>query len=117
MDGLLGLDREELLDSAVSVVALSIIVLLTLLFVAYNPWGWRNPLLIAIVFGLHLVPILTLVPVTYLLVKVVSEASEGRSETATTVTSWIGPTGSNDDAQSRERSPPESPEARTDDRS
>ena len=111
MDGLFGLDREELLDSAVSAVALSIIVLLTLLFVAYNPWGWQDPLLIAIVFGLHLIPILTLVPVTYLLVKVLAEASEGRSETAARVTSWIAGTGGGDDARSGERS---SPEARTD---
>lgn len=115
MDGLLGLDREELLDSAVSAVALSIIVLLTLLFVAYNPWGWRNPLLIAIVFGLHLVPIVTLVPVTYLLVKVLVEASEGRSETAAWITSWIAATGGSDDACAGECSSPENPGARSDD--
>lgn len=82
MPGVFGLDREELTDSIANVVPMAIIVLLTLLFVAYNPWGWREPLVIAIVFGLHLVPILALAPVTYLLVKLVNEAEDGRSDTA-----------------------------------
>jgi uncharacterized membrane protein len=89
MIGLYGLDREGLLDSVVNVVPLAMIVLLTLLFVAYNPWGWRETGVVVIVFGLHLIPILTLVPVTYLFVKVVREAGEGRSNTADRVKSWF----------------------------
>lgn len=91
MPELLGLDREELNDSLANVVPMAIIVLLTLLFVVYNPWGWREPLLIAIVFGLHLVPILALAPVTYLLVKLVSESEDGRSDTAGRVKAWFVP--------------------------
>lgn len=82
-------DREDLLESVVNVVPLMIIGLLTLLFVAYNPWGWQDHLLIAILFGLHLVPIITLAPVTYLAVRVVVEASDGRSETADRIKSWF----------------------------
>lgn len=67
-----------------------IIVTLTLLFVAYNPWGWAEWFLILEVFGLHLVPILTLAPVTYLAVKFVTESSsEGQSETANRIRSWF----------------------------
>lgn len=84
-----GFDRELLLDGLSNGIPLAIIVLLTVLFVAYNPWGWQDTLLIAVVFGLHLVPILTLAPVTYLLVKVMSESSEGRSETAARLKSWF----------------------------
>lgn len=89
MFGLSGLDREGLLDGASNAVPLAIITLLTLLFVAYNPWGWHDTLVIVEVFGLHLVPILTLVPVTYLAVKVVNESSEGRSETADRIRSGL----------------------------
>lgn len=93
-----GIDRQELLDSAVNAVPLVIITLLTLLFVAHNPWGWQELLLIVEVFGLHLVPILTLAPVTYLLVKVVNESSEGRSETAARIQSLLEPVGGSDGA-------------------
>ncbi|MBX0296742.1 DUF6684 family protein [Haloarcula nitratireducens] len=85
----LGLDREGLFDSLAGVVPISIIVLLTLLFVVYNPWGWEEPLLIAIVFGLHFVPILTLAPVTYLLVRVLRESNNGKSETTEKVRAWF----------------------------
>lgn len=89
MQGVLGLDEEGWLDSVTAVVPLSIVVLLTLLFVAYNPWGWEEPLLIAIVFGLHLVPIVALAPVVYLLIRVVVESSRGESETATRIRDWF----------------------------
>lgn len=89
MQGPFDLDREGVLDSVVNLVPLTIIALLTLLFVAYNPWGWQDRLLIAVVFGLHLVPIIVLAPVTYLVVRVIVEAGEGRSETAERVTTWF----------------------------
>lgn len=92
MQGLFGLDREELLDSLVAVVPISIIVALTLLFVAYNPWGWGDPLVIAVVFGLHIVPIVTLAPVMYLLVRVLVEATRGQSQTADRVRTWFART-------------------------
>lgn len=84
-----GLDDEQLSDSVPNIVPLVIILFLTVLFVAYNPWGWKDWFLILEVFGLHLVPILTLVPVTYLAVKVVTESSDGRSETADQIRSWF----------------------------
>lgn len=82
-------DREVLLDSLVAAVPLSIIVLLTGLFVVFNPWGWEEPLLIVVVFGLHLVPLITLAPAMYLLVRVVVEATHGESETADRVSRWF----------------------------
>lgn len=92
MLGSLGLDRDGILDSVVTVISLIIIVVLTLLFVAYNPWGWEDWLVTLEVFGLHLVPILTLVPVTYLLIKLLREAEEGRSDTADRIKSWFAVT-------------------------
>lgn len=92
MPGLLHLsfDHDERLDSIANVVPLTIITLLTLLFLAYNPWGWRQWFLILEVFGLHAVPLLTLAPVTYILVKVVNESFEsGESETATSIRTWF----------------------------
>lgn len=86
---LLGLNREERIDSLVAVVPMSIIVLLTALFVVYNPWGWNDPLVIAVVFGLHLVPIITLAPVVYVLVRVIVESLDGESETAAKLRSWF----------------------------
>lgn len=89
MQRLFGLDREEQLDAVSNVVPLVIITLLTLLFVAYNPWGWRDTMLVAVVFGLHLVPIVTLAPVTYVLVRVVVESERGQSQTADRVRAWF----------------------------
>lgn len=90
MADLPGFNRDELLDSLVAVVPISIIVVLTLLFVAYNPWGWEELSLIAIVFGLHLVPIVTLAPIMFVLVRILVEAdSTGRSETARQLKAWF----------------------------
>lgn len=86
---MLGLDHEQLSDSVSNIVPLVIILLLTLLFVAYNPWGWSNWFLIAEILGLHLVPFLVLVPVTLLLVTLINEASDGHSETAARIQSWF----------------------------
>jgi hypothetical protein len=93
---MLGLNREGVLDSVVNTVPLFIIVVLTALFVAYNPWGWNETGVIALVFGLHAVPILTLAPVTYLVVKIVVESEEGRSDTARRVRSWFALTDDSD---------------------
>lgn len=82
-------DRQRVLDSVVNVVPLGIIVVLTGLFVVYNPWGWQDHFLISIVFGLHLVPLLTLAPVTYLAVRVVDEAADGESGTADRIRNWF----------------------------
>ncbi len=84
-----GLDDTQLIDSVPNGAPLAIIIVLTGLFVAYNPWGWTNWFLILEIFGLHLVPLLTLAPVTYLAVKFVTESSDGRSETADRIRSWF----------------------------
>lgn len=86
---MLGFDREQLSDSVPNVVPLFIILALTALFVVYNPWGWNDWFLITEIFGLHLVPILTLAPVTYVLVKLVSESADGESETAKRILTWF----------------------------
>ena len=75
-------ERDLAIEGAVNATPLAIIVLLTLLFVAYNPWGWDDQLVVGLVGGLHVIPILTLAPVTYLVVRVVREAEDGRSQTA-----------------------------------
>ena len=80
-------DRDLAIEGAVNATPLAIIVLLTLLFVAYNPWGWDDLLVVGLVGGLHAIPIVTLAPVTYLVVRVVREAEDGRSQTAARVRS------------------------------
>lgn len=105
---MLGLDDEQLSDSVPNIVPLVIILILTLLFVAYNPWGWMDWFLILEIFGLHLVPILTLVPVTYVAVKVVTESSDGHSETADRIRSWFmleEPTESTETGDEHEKEP------------
>lgn len=84
-----GLSREQLSDSVPNFVPLLIIIALTALFVVYNPWGWEEWFLIVEIFGLHLVPILTLGPVTYVFVKLVSESMDGESETADHIKTWF----------------------------
>lgn len=106
---MLGLNREGVLDSVVNTVPLLIIVVLTALFVAYNPWGWSERGVIALVFGLHVVPILTLAPVTYLVVKIVAESEEGQSDTARRVRSWFALT----DESDRDADEPDAEERRT----
>lgn len=88
---MLGLDNTQLSDSVPNLVPLVIIVILTLLFVAYNPWGWAEWFLILEIFGLHLVPILTLAPITYLAVRFVTESGSNgdQSETADRIRSWF----------------------------
>ena len=86
---MLGLTREQLSDSVPNVVPLTIIIALTALFIAYNPWGWGDWFLITEIFGLHLVPLIVLGPVTYVLVKLVSESTDGESETAEQVKKWF----------------------------
>lgn len=104
MSRTLDVDREELLDSLVNVVPLAIIVALTVLFVAVNPWGWADADVIALVVGLHVIPIVTLLPVTYLAVKVVGEAArDGHSPTAARIRDWFaGNDGSASDASASE---------------
>ena len=80
-------ERDLAIEGAVNATPLAIIVLLTLLFVAYNPWGWDDLLVVGLVGGLHVIPIVTLAPVTYLIVRVVREAEDGRSRTAARVRS------------------------------
>ena len=84
-------DRDLAIEGAVNATPLAIIVLLTLLFVAYNPWGWHDLLIVGLVGGLHAIPILTLAPVTYLVVRVVREAEDGRSQTAARARSRLEP--------------------------
>jgi hypothetical protein len=86
---MLGYTREQLSDSVPNFVPLAIITSLTILFVAYNPWGWSDWFLIVEIFGLHLVPIITLAPITYVFVKLISESSDGKSETANRIKSWF----------------------------
>ena len=77
------LNREGWLDVSVNFVPLIIISVFVVTLLLYNPWGWEDLLVIAVTVGLHLVPILTLAPVSYLLVKVYVESDEhGSSETA-----------------------------------
>ena len=77
------LNREGWLDISVNFVPLAIITFFVTLLLLYNPWGWEDLFLISTSVVLHVVPILTLAPVSYLLVKVFVEASEhGTSETA-----------------------------------
>jgi len=84
-------DRDLAIEGAVNATPLAIIVLLTLVFVAYNPWGWDDLLVVGLVGGLHAIPLLTLAPVTYLLVRVVREAEDGRSQTAARARSRFAP--------------------------
>ncbi|RRJ31499.1 DUF6684 family protein [Halocatena pleomorpha] len=77
-----GFDDTRLVDSVPNGAPLLIILVLTGLFIAYNPWGWENWFLILEIFGLHLVPILTLAPITYLVFTFLTESSDGHSETA-----------------------------------
>ena len=84
-------DRDLAIEGAVNATPLAIIVLLTLVFVAYNPWGWDDLLVIGLVGGLHAIPIVTLAPVTYLVVRVVREAEDGRSQTAARARSRFAP--------------------------
>ena len=80
------LTREEMLDISVNFVPLFIITVFVCTLLLYNPWGWKDVYIIATTVGLHLVPILTLAPVSYVLVKVYVEAEEhGTSETAARV--------------------------------
>lgn len=77
------LSHEEWLDISVNLVPLVMIAGFVALLLLYNPWGWADVYIMVTTVGLHLVPILTLAPVSYLLVKVFVEASEhGTSETA-----------------------------------
>ena len=77
------LDREGWLDISVNFVPLVIITVFVTTLLLYNPWGWEDLIIIGVTVGLHLVPILTLAPVSYLLVKVfVESADDGTSETA-----------------------------------
>ena len=77
------LSHEEWLDVSVNLVPLVMITGFVTLLLLYNPWGWADVYIISTSVVLHLVPILTLAPVSYLLVKVFVEANEhGTSETA-----------------------------------
>ena len=100
---MLGLTREQLSDSVPNVVPLAIIVALTLLFIAYNPWGWEDWFLITEIFGLHLVPLIVLGPVTYVLVKLVSESADGESETADRVRKWFAADSEGESEESEEK--------------
>ena len=76
------LNREGWLDVVVNFVPLTIITVFVVTLLLYNPWGWADVFVIVTTVGLHLVPILTLAPVSYVLVKVFREAEEhGTSET------------------------------------
>ncbi|MFH5798704.1 DUF6684 family protein [Haladaptatus sp. CMAA 1911] len=100
---MLGLTREQLSDSVPNVVPLTIIVALTALFIAYNPWGWEDWFLITEIFGLHLVPLIVLGPVTYVLVKLVSESTDGESETANRVRKWFAADSEEESEESEEK--------------
>ncbi len=77
------LTREEWFDISVNLVPLVMITGFVTLLLLFNPWGWEDLFLISTSVVLHVVPIVTLAPVSYLLVKVFVEASEhGTSETA-----------------------------------
>ena len=77
------LDREGWLDISVNFVPLIIVTVFVTTLLLYNPWGWEDLAIMVVTVALHVIPILTLAPVSYLLVKVFMEASEhGTSETA-----------------------------------
>lgn len=84
------LNREGWLDVSVNLVPLVIITLFVTTLLLYNPWGWTDVFIMVTTVGLHVVPILTLLPVSYLLVKVFMESEEdGTSETATRILGWF----------------------------
>lgn len=90
------LNREGWLDVSVNFVPLVIITVFVVTLLLYNPWGWEDRLVMAVTVGLHLVPILTLAPVSYLLVKVYVEAEEhGTSETGARIVRALSFEGSN----------------------
>ena len=90
------LNREGWLDASVNFVPLVIISVFVVTLLLYNPWGWADVFIIATTVGLHLVPILTLAPVSYVLVKVFREAEEhGTSETGARIVRMFSLEGEN----------------------
>lgn len=60
----LGLADETWVDLTVNLVPLGILVLVELLFFAYNPWGW-DPVFVVLMHLLMVVPIASLALLTY----------------------------------------------------
>jgi len=70
--------REHLLNVAVNVIPLFIIAFFLVLFLVFEPWGF-DPLDTGLMVGLHLVPLVSLIIVSYIAVKhvEVDEPREG----------------------------------------
>ncbi len=64
------LDKDTLLDLVVNIIPIGILGFFSLLFIAFNPWGW-DPFPILITHFLTLFPLAILVVVTYVAGRVI----------------------------------------------
>lgn len=64
------LERDTVLDLVVNIIPIGILAFFSLLFLAFNPWGW-DPFPIAITHFLTLFPLAVLVVVTYVAGRVI----------------------------------------------
>ena len=64
------LERDTVLDLVVNIIPIGILAFFSLLFLAFNPWGW-DPFPIVITHFLTLFPLAVLVVVTYVAGRVI----------------------------------------------
>lgn len=73
------LEKETLIDLVVNVIPIAMLGGFSLLFLAFNPWGW-DPFPVLMTHFLTLFPLAVLVVVTYVAGRVIQRDESGSAE-------------------------------------